>query len=640
MIWAALLVATPALAEERITNFVSDVHVQPDGALDVVETIGLVSEGAEIQRGIQRDFPTRYPGWLGGHVQVGFEVVDVERDGHAEPYRLMEMRNGQRVRIGDADTMLPPGDHVYRIHYRTTRQLGFYSDFDELYWNVTGTGWTFPIERAEARISLPGAVPFGRRAVYTGPQGATGHDAVVISEQPGRITFRTTRRLEAEEGLTVAAAWRKGLVAAPGRLTRLGWWLRENGVMLLSLAGLAAILLHCALALRRARRNPDAHVMVPLFAPPDDLSAAALRYIWRMGFDDRTFATAIVDSAVRGRLRIVETSSGRRPDRKIETTDGRAPLARPEEKMLAKLFGGRKSVALKQANYAVLRDARGTLEEDLDTLYGEDRLFTAAGRKTLHGAIAVFGLLMLVTMVTVTLDAATPLRSIAIGAVIMIAYAGMRWLWRARKAMGGWRRILAGIVGVGIGLLLLQLCVALIMMAALSGHPLPLVPPLLAIPFVILTWRRLVVPTAVGWPLRDRIAGFRHYLAVAEEDRLEKLNPPEKTAALFERFLPYAMALGVENRWAKRFSDVLAAAALDDSAIDRDPWYVGKTPAWTNTSAFAASIGSSLTSTIASAATAPGSSGGSSGSSGSSSSGSSGGGSSGGGGGGGGGSGW
>ena len=79
-----------------------------------------------------------------------------------------------RVRIGSADRLLSTGRHEYVIRYRTTRQIGFFADYDELYWNATGTGWTFPIDQAEARITLPEAVPFRQTAFYTGPQGARG----------------------------------------------------------------------------------------------------------------------------------------------------------------------------------------------------------------------------------------------------------------------------------------------------------------------------------------------------------------------------------------------------------------------------------------------------------------------------------
>ena len=78
---------------------------------------------------------------------VGFEVIEVQRNGRSEPYALESLSNGTRIRIGDKDVFLiGSGIHVYEITYRTTRQIGFFENYDELYWNVTGNGWTFAID--------------------------------------------------------------------------------------------------------------------------------------------------------------------------------------------------------------------------------------------------------------------------------------------------------------------------------------------------------------------------------------------------------------------------------------------------------------------------------------------------------------
>jgi uncharacterized membrane protein len=141
----------------------------------------------------------------------------------------------------------------------------------------------------------------------------------------------------------------------------------------------------------------------------------------------------------------------------------------------------------------------------------------------------------------------------------------------------------------------------------------------------------LQAPSKSGRDVMDHIEGFRQYLGVAEEDRLNFLNPPEKTPELFEKFLPFAIALDVENAWAKRFAGVLAAAGAAAAVAS---WYTGDRNV-SDPVSFANHLGDTLSNTIASASTSPASSGGDGGSSGSS-----GGGSSGGGGGGGGGSGW
>jgi uncharacterized membrane protein len=135
-------------------------------------------------------------------------------------------------------------------------------------------------------------------------------------------------------------------------------------------------------------------------------------------------------------------------------------------------------------------------------------------------------------------------------------------------------------------------------------------------------------PTLEGRAVLDRIAGFKQYLSITERERLDRMTPPADTPEIFEKFLPFAIALGVENHWAERFASVLAAAQAQ-GAQTGFLWYSGSGNPWNNPSGFVDSMGSSLASTISSASTAPGSS-----------SGSGGGGSSGGGGGGGGGGGW
>ncbi|HUG46437.1 MAG TPA: DUF2207 domain-containing protein, partial [Sphingomicrobium sp.] len=241
---AALLVlaAAPAVAEERITSFTSDVAVQEDSSLEVTETIEIVAEGKRIRRGIYRDFPTRYRGLNGSQVRVGFDFQGAERNGRPEPAVVQPLSNGVRIRIGSADRLIDPGKHRYVIRYRTTRQIGRFAEFDELYWNATGNGWDFPIEVAEARIQLPSPAPFTRHAAYTGPEGSTDSNARVVSEQPGEIVFRTTWPLGSREGLTVAAAWPKGVVAEPDEETRLGWWIADNGPPIVGAAGLLMIL--------------------------------------------------------------------------------------------------------------------------------------------------------------------------------------------------------------------------------------------------------------------------------------------------------------------------------------------------------------------------------------------------------------
>jgi uncharacterized membrane protein YgcG len=630
---ALLIAATaPAAAVERVLLFVSDVVVEKNGDLTVTETIRVQAEGDKIRRGIQRDFPTTYTRNDGTRVVVGFDVASVRRDGAPENYTTESMANGVRVRIGQADRTLASGPHEYVIRYRTTRQIGFYTDFDELYWNATGTGWTFAIDVAEARIQLPERVPFRQNAFYTGPQGARGRDAAVVAEEPGRIVFRTTRALPPQNGLTVAAAWQKGIVEPPGGARAASWWLYDNLAAAVAATGVILVVGFYLFAWLRVGRDPPRGTVIPLFGPPAGMSAAAVRYVDRMSFDNRCFTAAVIELGVNGRLRLVGTGA----NTVMERRDGGRPIGAAEQAMETKLFAAKPSLVLDQVNHEPLGKAKDALESALDGAYA-GKLFAKNFGWSAFGfaaSLVVVGLIVLAIHLTygggdreggTLFGMLFPVVPIVLGAYL---------------ARAGWRR------GAVLGSLLLIFGVLVAALAAMIGEvvmwdsaggpaaALPGVAAYVLAPFAALGFNWLKAPTKAGREVMDQIEGFKEYLGVAEEDRLEALNPPDKTPELFERFLPYAVALDVENTWAKRFAGVLAAAAAGAAAGTASSWYHSDHDYSGDPVAFADHLGSELTSTIASASTPPGSS--DSGGGG----GSSGGGSSGGGGGGGGGSGW
>jgi uncharacterized membrane protein YgcG len=623
-----LLAATllPARAQERILAFVSDVTVERNGDLLVNETIRVQAQGREIRRGILRDFPTIYTRADGSRVVVGFEVKSVSRDGASEHFTTEALDNGVRVRIGSADRQLNPGVHEYLIVYRTTRQIGFFKDFDELYWNATGTGWTFPIDMAEARITLPQAVPFRQTAFYTGPQGAQGKDATIVEEKPGRIVFHTTRALPVHNGLTVTAGWQKGVIEEPDAAQRAGWWLADNLPLAVAVIGVLLMLAYYLYAWLRVGRDPPRGTIVPLFAPPDGVSAAAVRYIEIEGFDDRVFTAAIVDLGAHGHLRLVEQGKTMR----LERRDGGQPIGRAEEVVKGKLFNIAPTLELIQSNYRPLGSAKDALKENLSIAF-EGKLFKRnVGWSTL-GALASVAAVLAIVLAMIATYGGDRLAMLLFGALFPIPGLAVG----ASVAVGISRGSLPKLIAWVFGLLFpLAFGGAGLVMLAINAYGwndlLPGLAPFILTPVAILAFTWLKAPTIAGRRVMDQIEGFRQYLSIAEEARLEALNPPDKTPELFERFLPYAIALNVENSWARRFAGVLATAAAGAAAAST--WYVGDRNFGTDPVSFADHLGGQLAQTVSSASSPPGSSDGGSGSGG--------GGSSGGGGGGGGGSGW
>lgn len=620
----AFLAPAAAQAEERILRYLSDVEIQRDSSLEVTETIDVNVEHVGIQHGIYRDFPTRYRGPHGRRVRVGFKFEGATLDGSAAPASVSAAPDGVRIKIGDPDKYVDLGQHRYVIRYRTTRQVGRFGDYDELYWNATGNGWMFPIDEAEARIRLPAAVRFGQRAVYTGPQGSTASNAAPVEEKPGELTFRTTQPLGAYEGLTVAAAFPKGVVAGPSEGSRIADWLADNGPPLAGGLALLGLLAFYYFAWQRVGRDPRPGTVVPAFSPSDELSPAGMRYVSRMGADNRTFAAALVDMGVRGHVRLIEDEGGwfAKDKTRIERLAGAEPLPDEEQVALTQLVATGDAIVMEQKNHAKFSSAKNELEESLKRRY-EGTLFNKNWGWAIAGVLLFVAALWLVAAAIVAasgLDVSAVL--IPLGAAVTVAVL-LFWIQTATSV----GKCLASLIGLAFAALAIATGAPIIFQAIETRWWLPFVPVAFALPVVLSAFAWIDAPTKEGRKVLDRIAGFKQYLSITERERLDRMHPPEDTPELFERYLPYAIALGVENRWAERFAGVLAAAAA--SGRQGFAWYSGSNRPWDNPTGFANSVGSSLASSISSASAAPGSS-----------SGSGGGGSSGGGGGGGGGGGW
>ena len=307
VLWALTFAPASAVGGEFIRHFDSRIEVQADGSMEVTETISVNAEGNSIKRGIYRDFPTIYRAWYGRRT-VPFEVLSVKRNGLPEPSHQEWRDNGTRLKIGRSDRNIPRGEHVYEIRYRTDWQLGFFADHDELYWNVTGNGWNFLIERATATVVLPQRLPDSALSLeaYTGAQGAQGRDWRARIDAAGHARFETTATLGYREGLTLVVGWPKGLVAEPTREQKQARWLRDNAEVKGGLFGAALLLVYYLIVWRRYGRDPAGQTIIPRFAPPKDVSPADARFLARTGYDERTFAAALVGLAVKGHLVIHE----------------------------------------------------------------------------------------------------------------------------------------------------------------------------------------------------------------------------------------------------------------------------------------------------------------------------------------------
>ncbi len=616
---------TTTQAQERILSYHSDISIEPDGSMLVEEHIRVQADGQQIKRGIYRDFPTRYRDRHNNNYQVKFELLEVSRNGSREPYHTKAQSNGIRIYIGRKDRFIQHGEHTYTIVYRTDRQLGFFQEFDELYWNVTGNGWDFPIDKATAIVNLPGDFSPDQihLEAYTGPQGAKGKDYAASVEYDGSAWFETTKKLGRREGLTIVVNWPKGYVTEPTREQRVNWFLQDNSSTIYGVSGLALLLLYYLVVWFLVGRDPEAGVIIPLYKPAPGFSPASMRFISNMGYDDKAFSAAIVNMAVKGYLEIEESSKGTFTLRKTGNTG--VKLAIGEGAIARYLFGKhRTEIALKNKNHNTMSMAISAHKSSLKADYEKNYFATNKGYLIPGIVLSILLLAAVVlqlpsdqTQLALFMSIWLSIWSIGVFALVSMVIKA----WRSDGKGGAIFITLFSIPFIGGeigGLTVLITQVSIIYAFTLLS----------VVAINILFYQLLKAPTMAGRNLLDRIEGFRLYLSVAEKEELNFKHPPEKTPELFERYLPYAIALDVEQQWGERFTDILAQSALGGG--DHQPaWYHGRNWNHHNIGHFTSAMGSAMSSAISSSSTAPGSS-----------SGSGGGGSSGGGGGGGGGGGW
>lgn len=605
---ALALVPLTAGAAERIVEFASVIEVEPSGELAVTENITAVAEGDRIRRGIYRDFPTRYEDRSGRRVSVPFEVVSVERNGQREDWHTESISNGVRVYFGSSGRTLAPGQHTWKLRYRTSRQIGFFDDFDELYWNVTGNAWEFEIEEASAVVNLPaGASPGDLRLdAYTGRQGEQGRDAVGEAISGSRVRFETTERLAPREGLTIVVGFPKGLVNEPTAAEKLKMDLRDHRVAIIGAVGTLVVLLWYLFAWARVGRDPDGGAVYPRYDPAEGYSPAMLRYVWKMGYDKTCLAAALVSLAVKGALRLDKDDD----DYVAERLDGKTDSA-TERKLLNRLLEDRgERMVFEQANHKAIGEALKAHEKALSGRM-EGRYFKLNRWWVIPGILA-----SIVTLLGMVLSLPGEQKLTAGFLAVHQTIWNLGTAVLLMRVYRTWRDLkgVTGLIGaIALTAFSLPFAAASVFVLGYFGHMIGWIPGLMVVIIAIvngLFWSWMRAPTLRGRKLLDHIEGLRLYLTVAERDDIERrhADAPPQTFEEFERLLPYAVALDAADTWAERFAAEIDAAARAGTAQSR-AWYPATVSGGRFTAAgLGSALGSSLASATASASTAPGSS--------------------------------
>jgi uncharacterized membrane protein YgcG len=491
----SLLFTLPVAARSwRIADFNDTITIGGDGSTAVHERITVVFIGQF--QGIHRTIPIEYPGPRGTNYTLFLNVTGVaDESGQKLKYESHTTGDSRDLKI-----YIPGAEdstHTVEIDYTLRNAVRFFEDHDEFYWNVTGNDWPVPIDQVTALVSLPDAAAGSLQAqAFTGAYGSSQR-AATAEVKGSDVSFATTDPLPMRGGLTLDIFIPKGVLRAPSSLTRALWFLGSNPIVFLPLLTFGVMFV----LWWYKGRDPDPRVSIaPMYEPPAGFSPAEAGSLLEDQVHPRDITSTLVDLAVRGYIKIEE-----KVDQGIlfHHKDYIFHLLKPREQwndlaphelvMLGNVFPA------------------GT-DTELSSL--KNRFYTAlpAIRTDIMSSLKAKG------MYLVDPESAN---AYSVGALVVIIAPFVI------AQLMGWLNVFSSLGPV-----------------ILSGGIAALVWWLFA--------RQMTAKTVKGARTRVELLGFQEFMNRVDADRL-KLMP----ANTFEKYLPYAMALGVEHHWAQAFAGIV-----------------------------------------------------------------------------------
>jgi len=528
-----LVCSLPAWARSyHISRFNSVIHVEDDGSARIEEQITFVFSGE--YHGIYRDIPVDYPGPSGSNYTL-FVKVGAITDDSGEKLKVEKKTSGGFLHLKIYVPGATDATRTVNIEYSVANGTRFFEDHDEFYWNVTGNDWPVRIEQASAIIYFPPDASGKLRAqAFEGVYGSSQHASASVTG-PG-VSVENSGPLPMRGGLTADIYIEKGVLHQPSGIARFFRFVRSNPVVTLPVWAFAVMFPLWWLK----GRDPDPGMSVaPMYEPPEQMGPAEVGTLIDGSVDPRDITSVLIDMAVRGYVKIVETQHkgflSSTKDYEFHLLKGPGEwkgLTDYERAMLQQVFAG--------GEVTLLSNLR-------------NHFYTA-------------------------------LPMIKSGIMSALKSKGM-YSVDPDSAKGYW----------GLGLLLVALPYAALQVFGiadfLSSVPIAILCGAIALAIIIIIGRLLTATSLKGARTQVQIKGFQEFMNRVDADRLKRM-PPDT----FEKFLPYAMALGVEHRWAKAF----------DGIVQNPPsWYQGSYGSSFSTFYFVNSLGSMATTASSTFVSAP-----------------------------------
>ncbi|MGH7612950.1 MAG: DUF2207 domain-containing protein [Gemmatimonadales bacterium] len=507
---ALAMAGAPVVAQERslaIERFHATIQVEPSGTIQVAESI--VARFTGSWNGIYRTIPVKYRTAQGLNWTLGLDLQGAT-DEHGRSLHVEASRERHYIKYKIWVTDALDATHTVVLRYHATNGLRFFEEHDELYWNVTGDEWDVPIEAASARIELPPGTQGIRAIAFNGVYGSTAKEAAVdIAGTTVRIAM--PHALDYREGLTAVVGWNKGVVTEPSATDRAVGVLGSNWPLAIPIP---AFFLVFAIWRRRGK-DPRRSPVTVQYEPPPGLTPGEAGTLLDNSADLRDVTATLVDLGVRGYLRFEE-----RDDRKLFGLIGK------REYLLHRLEPPSDATALAPHERQVF-----------------DGVFSGRGSP--------------VELSDLQNEFYTQLPKIRTGIFDRLLGRGY---YHARPDQVRTRWMVGGVV---LGVLLGAGGSALANRFLMT--PVPFIVAAVLVALIVIGFGTVMpARTDAGARALEQVLGFEEFLRRVEAEHLKKviIGHPE----LFDRYLPFAMAFGVEKKWAKAFEGIYT---------DPPTWYVG-----------------------------------------------------------------
>ena len=456
-----------------------------------------------------------------------------------------------------------------------SRMIAFKEERDELFFNAIGHGFIFPIDSADAFITLPKGTPILDTNVFTGPQGSKAQDATITTLSDGQVKYTLTSPLSPNEGMSVAIAWPKGVVTEPepspldtqetSNDSYISIYFPPYTPKLIALFGTLFLLIYLLWAWKKVGKDPRKNAIFARFTPPENLSPAACNYIYYRGFRPESISVALINLVIKGYFDLTNPSRRSYVFTRTSKEINASEISQGESTLLAATPDTGSSLDFNGKYQPAIRSLRGRFARALKMEHGKSNyklnrtyyyfsfpflIITLLGMYLTHHNLDE----VLIGTVTAAICAC----------IILFISTFVQKLSQILKLRGWkkWLSIVQLFAPIGFIIFFLDIKFDSIRSFDMDDYPLftsleimmyPLFVSVALTLMFVFKWL-LESPTVAGQRLMEQIEGFKLYLGIAEQDRLNFQHPPEITPELFEAYLPYAIALDVENEWGDQYA--------------------------------------------------------------------------------------